>query len=58
VPLIVYIASAALLAAFVLRNSPRSWRISVSLLAGILTCALLLALLHSDPFGVWQWIMD
>jgi hypothetical protein len=58
VPLAVYVASAALFAALVLRHSQRSWRIPVSLLAGVLAWVLLLGFFFSDPAGVWHWIMD
>jgi hypothetical protein len=58
VPLAVYVASAALFAALVLRYIDGWWRIPLSLLAGVLTWVLLLGLFFSDPAGVWQWIMD
>jgi hypothetical protein len=57
-PLAVYVASAALFAALVFRHSQRLWRVPLSLLAGVLTWALLLGLFYCDPAGVWQWIMD
>jgi hypothetical protein len=58
VPLAVYVASAALFAALVLRHSRRLWRVPFSLLASVLTWMFLLGLLICDPAGVWQWIMD
>jgi hypothetical protein len=58
VPLAVYVVSAALIAVLVLQLSQRSWRISLSLLAGLLTWVLLPGLFYCDPAGVWRWIMD
>jgi hypothetical protein len=58
VPLAVYAASAAFLAALVLRYSKRLWRIPLSLAAGVFTWVLLVAFFYCDPAGVWQWIMD
>lgn len=58
VPLAVYLASACLFAVLVIRHGQRSWRVPLSLLAGVVTWMLLLGLFYCDPAGVWQWIMD
>jgi hypothetical protein len=58
VPLAVYVSSAILFAALVLRHSQRRWRIPLSLLGGVLSWVLLLGVFYCDPAGVWQWIMD
>lgn len=58
VPLAVYLASAVLLAGFVLSVSERRRRIPVAIAVGGLTRILRVAVFHGDPAGVWEWIMD
>ena len=58
VPLAVYLASAVLFAALFIRYSRRSWRVTLSLLGGVVSWVVLVGLFHCDPAGVWQWIMD
>ncbi len=57
-PLAVYVASAALFAALVLRHSRRSWRVPLALLAGLLTWVVLLLFFPGIPpvSGNGSWI--
>jgi hypothetical protein len=58
VPLTVYVASVALFATLVIRYTPRTSRVLVSLVAGALTWLALFGFFVCDPAGVWEWIMD
>jgi hypothetical protein len=58
VPLAIYLTSAILLAAFVLRYSELRRCIPFSIAIGSFTWVLLAVIFYLDPACVWQWIMD